>query len=69
MRHAAITRPYSVVLFGRTRTLKEHLLAHLRARPGKLDPETQRMAKGFHSSKVGSHQAVLGSIVEDSCVR
>ncbi|CAN0239211.1 unnamed protein product, partial [Pylaiella littoralis] len=32
-------------------TLKEHLLAHLRARPAKDDPETQRIAKEFHSTQ------------------
>eukprot|EP00752_Nemacystus_decipiens_P012110 g10735.t1 len=32
-------------------TLKEHLMAHLRARPGKHDPETQRIAKEFHSTQ------------------
>ncbi|CAB1120233.1 unnamed protein product [Ectocarpus sp. CCAP 1310/34] len=32
-------------------TLKEHLLAHLKARPKKDDPETQRIAKEFHSTE------------------
>eukprot|EP00903_Cladosiphon_okamuranus_P008378 g8056.t1 len=32
-------------------TLKEHLIAHLRNRPGKHDPETQRIAKEFHSTQ------------------
>ncbi|CAM9536619.1 unnamed protein product [Scytosiphon promiscuus] len=32
-------------------TLKEHLVAHLRSRPGKNDPETQRIAKEFHSTE------------------
>lgn len=64
MRLVTVADPYTAVRLGRARTLKEHLLAHMRTRPGKFDPETQRMAKSFHSSQVGRNQAVLGSIVE-----
>lgn len=44
-------RPPRIIHAHLTRTLKEHLIAHLRARPGKNDPETRRIAKEFHSTQ------------------
>lgn len=48
------------------RTLKEHLIAHLRARPGKHDPETQRIAKEFHSTQaVDLEKNLIKNHIED----
>lgn len=48
----SVSQPSNLWIMILRSTLKEHLVAHLRSRPGRKDPETQRIAKEFHPAEV-----------------